>query len=517
MPSLDPDPSAQPYERLRLLLDRFPVFLFETDATGRITHLEGSHLRRVTATPAEEWQGSLLTDLFPGAPQEVDQCLRTALRTGSAEQRVATPLHVWELSLQRIMSADEAPGSAMLRGVASNVTERERAESALGHRTRELSLLNTLLAEVNSSFDVDQAALALQRQLRQQFNAQGGALFLLDFNTFQPNREAAWGIPESVLGGVQETVLDMLSGAAEGTLDARVPQSLPSPVPDRSGAESRGGPLFYLPLQANEQLLGALLLYRADLASLRQHSAAFFDMLGRQIGVALQNARLYQRMQEGREQHRLLAHRIVEAQETERSYLARELHDEFGQVLTGLRLTLEMAAHPKADATKRSEAVARAQEIVVTLIQQVRDMSLRLRPNVLDDLGLVPALQWHLEKYQAQTGVTVDFQRAPELERLRFSTAVETAAFRIVQEALTNVARYAGVERALVKLEYDGSRIAVTVEDKGVGFSRDTPTTFSNGLSGMRERAQSIGGFLHLRSAPGEGTTVLAILPSPAL
>jgi signal transduction histidine kinase len=130
---------------------------------------------------------------------------------------------------------------------------------------------------------------------------------------------------------------------------------------------------------------------------------------------------------------------------------------------------------------------------------------------MLDDLGLLPALLWLVERYTAQTGVRVSFERGPLPER--FDPAVETAAYRIVQEALTNVARHAGVREAVVRLWADADWLGLQVEDRGAGFDPRAVAGPSAGLSGMRERAQLLGGHLEVESAPGQGTRVTAGLP----
>jgi signal transduction histidine kinase len=184
--------------------------------------------------------------------------------------------------------------------------------------------------------------------------------------------------------------------------------------------------------------------------------------------------------------------------EAERRHLARELHDEIGQSLTALKARLEM---------KDQESALR---LVGDVMRQVSNLSLDLRPAMLDDLGLVPALVWLTERFGREAGLEIDF-RHDGVER-RFSREIETAAFRIAQEALTNAARHAGAPRAQVRLFAQDQRLCVQVEDEGKGFTVE-PSPSSSGLLGMRERAEAVGGRLEIESAPGRGTRVLAELP----
>jgi PAS domain S-box-containing protein len=208
-----------------------------------------------------------------------------------------------------------------------------------------------------------------------------------------------------------------------------------------------------------------------------------------------------------------LSRRLVEAHERERRALARELHDEVGQVLTGLKLTLGAAATsapPTLAAT-----LADAQAALNELMGRVRALSLDLRPALLDDLGLLPALGWYLERYTQRTGVQVALHHQG-IGR-RFSSEVETVAYRTIQEALTNVARHAETPRATVRLRADRARLMLRIDDPGRGFDHEAALAAqtTGGLSGMRERVLLIGGVLTIESAPGEGTQIVAELPLP--
>jgi signal transduction histidine kinase len=205
---------------------------------------------------------------------------------------------------------------------------------------------------------------------------------------------------------------------------------------------------------------------------------------------------------------------LVQVQEAERRRIARELHDEIGQSLTALRLSLEMCEQlpPEASAARLRDARRRVDE----LVGRVRELSLNLRPAMLDDLGLLPALLWHFDRYTAQTGIAVVFKHSG-LEGRRFASELETAAYRITQEALTNVARHARVREATVRLWTQSGSLCVQIEDHGTGFDPKAVLRagHSSGLSGMRERASLLGGRLVLDSIPGVGTHLTVEFPLP--
>jgi signal transduction histidine kinase len=212
----------------------------------------------------------------------------------------------------------------------------------------------------------------------------------------------------------------------------------------------------------------------------------------------------------GRERQRKLAKSLVDVQEAERRHIAKELHDHLGQILTGLQFMLE-STKQQATGMQRSN-LEEIQESVSDIIREVREMSLNLRPSMLDDMGLVPTLLWHFSRYTSQTGIRVNFQRNEITARLPLE--IETAAYRIIQEALTNVARHAEVTDVLVGLVAQDKTLWVEVLDKGKGFAvaaeLERP---SSGLSGMRERASLLGGYLVVESFIGQGTQIIAALP----
>lgn len=210
------------------------------------------------------------------------------------------------------------------------------------------------------------------------------------------------------------------------------------------------------------------------------------------------------------EQLQTLSRRLMEVQESERRNIALELHDEIGQVLTGLKLTLEVST--RLPATELGDTLGRARGLVNELMARVRKMSLDLRPGMLDDLGLLPTLLWHIENYTAQTNVKVNFKHSG-LERQRFAPEVETTAYRVVQEALTNVARHARVPEVKVRVWTHQDTLSIEVADDGQGFDLNSVVACeTSGLTGMRERAMLAGGKLQIESRPGQGTRLLAEL-----
>jgi signal transduction histidine kinase len=227
-------------------------------------------------------------------------------------------------------------------------------------------------------------------------------------------------------------------------------------------------------------------------------------------GASIRNARLFEEVDATRRELQVLSRELVEVQESERLTLASELHDEIGQYLTALQISLARAASGPADRPPGS--LVEAQQLVGNLMQKVRDLSLDLRPPMLDTLGLLAALSWHFERYTSATSVRVHFDQHG-IDR-RFAHGVETAVYRIIQEALTNVARAAGVEEVAVGVWATPCCIEVEVRDVGAGFNpTQAPEGISGGLVGMRQRAAALGGRLRVEATAGAGVSVTALLP----
>ena len=202
--------------------------------------------------------------------------------------------------------------------------------------------------------------------------------------------------------------------------------------------------------------------------------------------------------------------RVVEGQELERRRLARELHDETGQALTSILLGLKHVEEASSPESARAAAAELREQIVDTL-QNVRRLAVELRPSALDDFGLAPALERLAEAFGEQSGITVDIQTNVEAQRL--SPEVETALYRIVQEALTNVAKHAEATSVSIVVTRRENSVTAVIEDDGQGFGAGGGTGDGLGLVGMKERVGLLGGRLALESTEGAGTTVVAEVP----
>lgn len=209
--------------------------------------------------------------------------------------------------------------------------------------------------------------------------------------------------------------------------------------------------------------------------------------------------------------------RVIDAQEAERARVARDLHDEIGQSLTsvllGLRLVEDALAGPRPDVEDCRRRAAEVRDLVAGALQEARTLAFDLRPTVLDDLGLVAALRRLVGVMDARRPPTVDLEVHGLDDGTRLAPEIETVVYRVVQEALTNVARHAAASAASVVVAREGARVRAVVEDDGRGFEPAAVERASLGLGGMTERAALVGGSVDVDSGPGRGTTVRLEVP----
>lgn len=212
---------------------------------------------------------------------------------------------------------------------------------------------------------------------------------------------------------------------------------------------------------------------------------------------------------------RSLSQQLVQTQEDERRRLSRELHDEIGQSLTALRMELgNLGQLNGKDSREFGVHLDSAKELTEQTLRTVRNISMGLRPSMLDDLGLGPALQWQANQHQRLSGTPVHIELDPALDEL--PDEQRTCLYRIVQEALTNCARHAKASKIEIRLTRKESAIQLTVSDNGVGFQSGVTQGSGLGLTGISERARELGGTASIHSEPGLGTLLEVRLPEQA-
>jgi PAS domain S-box-containing protein len=403
----------------------------------------------------------------------------------------------------------------LMAAPAATAIDNARLFNAEVSRRYEAETLREATAALASTLDLNNVLDSILAHLEQVVPYDSACVFLQEEGRLYAVAGKGFPRPDQIIG---------CEYPADDVLHAEIQRTIQPVILDDAHADPRfqrwGGTDYThgwmgVPLVVRGEIIGYLSLDSRRVAAYGEAEAALAQAFATQAAAAIQNARLFEQVRAGRERLKALSLQLVEVQETERRHIARELHDEIGQLLTGLKLCLDMCMRPPVDEMRTN--LEEARELVNELIARGRELSLDLRPAMLDDLGLLPALLWHFERYTTQTGVLVRFEHAG-LER-RFSPQVETAAYRIIQEALTNVARHAKVDEVTVRLWSDQDTLRLHIEDQGAGFEPEVRLAAgaSSGLTGMQERAALVGGHLTIESAPGAGARLRAEMPASVM
>lgn len=406
--------------------------------------------------------------------------------------------------------------------LAAEVTERKKVEERLQQYTKRLKILHEIDRAILSAQSLDEVVQESIRRVQNLLPCDRVSFALLEFDSRQAVVFETPGvhhsqnpfekrIPIESIPDLNAIVLSLRQGDVQLHNDLCDSPNESSVTRNLRVQGYRS--LLIVPTLVQDELIGSLNLVAHQPNAFPPECLEIGREVANQLGIAITQARMMDQLRIDQENLQALSQRLLEVQEQERRNIARELHDEVGQTLTGLALILDVATQSPAGAI--TSRFGQAHALVIELTERVRQLSLELRPALLDDLGLLPALLWYLDRYSSQTGIQAILKHNG-LEEQRFAPQVETAAYRIVQEALTNVARHAHVEEARVTLWFDQGTLGVQVEDAGRGFLPETTLTAGNssGLLGMRERATLLNGKLIIESALGLGTRLLAELPA---
>jgi signal transduction histidine kinase len=309
---------------------------------------------------------------------------------------------------------------------------------------------------------------------------------------------------QSLVGEHLDRRRSKLGRVLDRVQSARVDSVLDDPEVDQDEARHMGVRTgLYVPLVARGQAIGVVALHDklGNGARFSDADQRLAEILAARAAAAVD---LSQRVA------RDTVRRVIEAQELERARLARELHDETGQALTSILLGLQsIRAAGSDEAAERAEADLR--ELVVQALQDVRGLAVELRPAALDDFGLVAALERLVETFRERSGLHAEVEARLGSDRL--PPATETALYRLVQEALTNVVKHAAATSVSIVVSVRDGGVGAVIEDDGQGFAPEAVRDDALGLVGMRERLALLGGTLAVESTQGGGTAIAAYIP----
>jgi PAS domain S-box-containing protein len=434
------------------------------------------------------------------------------------------------LELEKLVAERTAELADANQELLAQVQERARAEQLAQQSARRAEALARVAARLNAQIDLKSTLETVCIETAQVVNYESCSVILYDEEkndlylaatsliTTNPEME------EQMISISRTTYHDFVQAQGEIVEIPEVyfPGEMPTlkkTTPLLNQVSHPAYTVVSIPLHHNRRFIGSLNAVTKGNSHLPSKAECdLLTALAGQASVAIANARLYQQAQEGRERLKTFSQQLVQTLEDERKKLSLELHDQIGQMITYFRMVLNMglktARQSQALTPRMAAEINRSLNLAEDLMQRVRNLSSGLRPALLDDFGLTPALRAHFDQYHGQTGIKVDFKHNLP-EGIRFSNEVETTAFRLIQEALTNAARYAGVQQVTVRLWSDKQTLELIIEDQGCGFDaeRVLKTKHSGGLPGMIERTTWIGGVVEIESQPGAGVCITADLP----
>lgn len=489
----------QSHDRLQLIVNSSPAAMVELDVSGVVLSWNTA-AERLFGWGAEEVIGKLDPTVGTEAGDDlrglVSAVKRGALfyelpviRTTRSGSRLTVNLSASPLR-------DEGGEVTSVLTTATVPSTERRVDAEIETLRQKLASLSTVTAAVSSSLDVNEILSTFRTEAERTLRASTGGIFIKavdDTLIFH----SGWGEDQEKLATITMSMASPVDGSIRLVTD---------------GGELKAGwrCAAAIPVASRQRHCGFLIVADRHAEVFERGQLEFLRTIAREVAIALENAYLFAEARSANDRLRLLSRSLVAVQEGERRHLGRELHDQIGQILTGLKFLLESSRG--AGPSVAQERLGRAEELVQQLFEEVRTLSLELRPPMLDDAGLLPALISLIERFKSQSPLDVHFRHGVVR---RFDSEAEIAAFRIVQEALTNAARHARAQRVIVRVWTADGSLLVQVDDDGGGFDVDACEAKGAGLSSMRERADLVGGRLSIESSAA-GTTISVELPMSA-
>lgn len=440
-----------------------------------------SHLIRHASVPVVE-DGVVHLILGVGnKPQEYDEA--------DVRQLVLTADHLWR------------------------IVRRKRAENEARRESERVAVLARVAAQLNSQLKLSDVLQTICAEAARALGFPSASLCLYEYSIrtlcYSSNS------PDHLSLDSQEVEAEVLSLIEMGVWDDDIF------VLPRQTERKHVGALVAVRLTRGDLVLGILAVYRLGEPGVWEvNEMALLRGMGNLAVQAITKARLFAEVLQNQDQLKTLSRRLVEVQEAERRHIARELHDEVGQVLTAVKINLQVLRRQPA-LQAHSHQLDENIESVQRALEQVRSLSLDLRPSILDDLGLSAALEWYAPRLMKVADVELELTLPSNSPR--WSPTIEITCFRVAQEALTNILRHANARKVWIEVRYSPEHVQMSVRDDGRGFEPDSArrramrSGSSVGLLSMAERVALAGGHLDIESLPGQGASITVIFYTPIL
>jgi PAS domain S-box-containing protein len=403
-------------------------------------------------------------------------------------------------------------------GIAKDITARMDAIRDLQKHHRELSLLNAVALVMNATQDLDDILMTALKNVLEVLNLTAGGIFLIDHETWDISLRVQKGLfePEGKdLGQVRLHDQVLMKSLINKDLTLEPKPSFPPFSASFDGPEPENPvQLTCFLITAKEKASGFLALVIPQKKALTEQDLHLLGSLGNFLGGAVDNTRLMMTVHKHREELKGLTARLFQSQELERRRIARELHDEAGQALTGINFTLEtICKNLRAESESTNMLIEDVKKQINRTYQDIRRLSYTLHPALLSDMGLEPALDSYMTSIAKHSEMKIDFKMVGFKKRLHLE--IETVLYRLSQEALTNTLKHSGAAHFKLSIVKSYPHIIFAAQDDGVGFDAAELNQHKDtlGLLSMRERASMLGGSFTLQTAKGKGTHIRIKIP----
>lgn len=511
-------------QKYRLLLERAAEAILVTDEDGcvleanaRTAELTGRSMEELVCMKVFDWVHPEDRSIY----LQYNEVLKSKGFIHNAEIRILRK----DGAVVHVECSSVALGPNRFQSILHNVTERRRRENELQQRNRHTVALYEIGRQIASSFDIDHVLTVIAKNTMWLLECHFAAVALCDAASERISYKAAVGCRNE---SIHCSSFTKEEGMWKYVVTAQAPVILKNfpydppvdverfPVIAAEGLRSVLG----VPLTCKHKVVGILVVGYRERHDFTEEVIELVSNLGDQAAIALENARLYQSSMEHLKALEALSSRLAAVQEEERRRIARDLHDGIGQALTGIRFNLDLLCREVPITSEPGLARVRSLKTMIDeTFAEVRQMAFDIRPSVLDDFGLLPALRQYIARFREHSGIETILNVQEDIGRL--DPGIEATLYRVVQEALTNVARHSHARQAEVRLTVNDSTLIFEISDAGEGFDMSSLTNdpagagWKGGLGilNMKERIADLKGTFDLRSEVGKGTRIHIEIP----
>ena len=471
----------------------------------------------------EHLKGRALLKRVPALKEIVEEI---AANPNGSRKRIAierfiyNPAHQGSAPLFLNIQAYFLSEEKMIAIIFEDITEKATMERNIIQQNRELSALNQIGHTVNQTLELNRVLNTALDEVLEVMDCEGGGIYMRESKESEDLvLRVKKGLSPLFCRKFKKIRLGVgLMGKGLANHEAVILESVTKKTKLTSHRAPEGMKLAVsVPITVKDRLIGAFNVASYVSTTFDPGKVQLLLTIGNHIGVVIENAMLMDSLKHHERDLHILSSEIIKAQEEERKRISRELHDEASQALVAAKINLEMIEKRlPPDLKEVATRLAETSSLLVRTLENLRRLARDLRPSILDDLGLIPTLRWYTESYSKRLGIPITFQAFSLDKRLDFD--IETVIYRIVQEALTNIAKYAQAKEVSISLKKKNGILITTIEDNGKGFALVTSVLGENyshgsGILGMKERVNNLGGRFHIESKPGRGTTILAEIP----